>query len=625
MGAVTFLRDRLSNLMSGAGTSNDARSYRFHSLQRLTYQQIEAAYRSSWLMRNAVDIPAYDMTRAWRDWQADDDQIEAIEAEERRLGLREKVRKALILGRLGGGAIILGLGDSPENELPVNSAAGALKYLHIVSRYRLSIGQVIQDPASPWFGEPAYFQMATAGGQQARIHPSRVVPFKGLQVPDMGIAALDEWYWGDPIAQSIQDAVNDAEAATGGFASLIEKARQGIVKMPGLMQNAATAEYEARFMERIRLANLGASTHQMMVLDSEEDFTQLQVTWAGMPDIIKTYLAVVAGATQIPATRLLGKAPDGMNATGEGDERNYNTMVSGKQENELRPLLDRIDAVMLPSIGITDPDVGYAFAPLSVLGEKEKADIAFTKAQAVKIYSDTGLVPTIALEKGVQNMLSEDELLPGLDGALAELDEEERFPSLSEPDATIDPATGQPVQPEPAQAAIPTRRAANDHRFTDAAPRTLYVSRKLLNAADFIRWAKSQGFDTTTPADELHVTIAFSRQPVDWMKIGQDWSSDKDGNLTVPAGGARIVQKLGDKGAAVLLFASNDLTWRHQAFIEAGASWDFPEYQPHVAITYQAPADLDLSKVEPYTGPLKFGPELFAEVVDDWEKTVTEE
>jgi hypothetical protein len=85
------------------------------------------------------------------------------------------------------------------------------------------------------------------------------------------------------------------------------------------------------------------------------------------------------------------------------------------------------------------------------------------------------------------------------------------------------------------------------------------------------------------------------------------------------------VQALGDKGAVVLLFASNDLKWRHDAFKEAGASFDFDEYQPHVTITYQVPAGLDLSKVQPYTGPLKFGPELFAEVVDNWEQGVTEE
>jgi hypothetical protein len=55
-----------------------------------------------------------------------------------------------------------------------------------------------------------------------------------------------------------------------------------------------------------------------------------------------------------------------------------------------------------------------------------------------------------------------------------------------------------------------------------------------------------------------------------------------------------------------------------------GASFDFEEYQPHVTITYQG-GDLDLSKVEPYRGKLVFGPEIFSEVVEDWEKTVTED
>jgi phage-related protein (TIGR01555 family) len=620
MGVVTAFRDRLANIMSGAGTSNDPRTQFVHVFDRLSWNQVEATYRSNWLMRNAVDIPAYDMTRAWRDWQAAKDQIETIEAEEKRLRLRQKVREAIILGRLGGGALILGLGDQPDQPLPTTIGKGALKYVHVISRYRLSIGAIIRDPSSEWFGEPEYFQL-NSGADGVKIHPSRVIAFKGLPVPEISMAWAEDCYWGDPVAQAVLDAINNATAASNGFASLIEKARVGVLKVPDLMTRWATDEHEQAFMKRLALANQGASNHQMVVIDALEDWQQFQVTWAGMPDVIKTYLSIVAGATQIPATRLLGKAPDGMNATGEGDLRNYDTMISGRQENELRPLLDRVDGVMLPSLGVTDPDVGFAFAPLSVLSEKEKADIALVKAQAIHIYATDNLLPSVALEKGVQNMLVEDELMPGLDGALAEIPEDERFPSEN-PDLT-DPSLPDPTA-QPAPAAIPTRRAANDRRFTDATPQSLYVSRKLLNAAEFIRWAKGQGFETTTPPEELHVTIAFSRQPVDWMKVGQDWSSDKDGKLTVGAGGPRIVQKLGGKGAVVLLFQSYDLKWRHDAIKEAGASFDFDEYQPHVTITYQAPEGLDLSKVEPYTGPLVFGPELFAQVVDNWEQTISE-
>lgn len=109
------------------------------------------------------------------------------------------------------------------------------------------------------------------------------------------------------------------------------------------------------------------------------------------------------------------------------------------------------------------------------------------------------------------------------------------------------------------------------------------------------------------------------------MAVGTDWGSDRDGNLLVPAGGPRLVEALGDGGAVALLFGSHELGWRHGRIREAGASHDWPEYQPHVTITWAKPDGLDLARVEPFAGPLKFGPELFSEVDDDWRAGVVED
>lgn len=146
-----------------------------------------------------------------------------------------------------------------------------------------------------------------------------------------------------------------------------------------------------------------------------------------------------------------------------------------------------------------------------------------------------------------------------------------------------------------------------------SAPRTLYVSRKLLNGEEFLRWARAQGFKTTLAATDLHVTIAYSRAKVDWMTIGEEWAADQNGGLAIPAGGPRVIEPLGPEGAVVLKFASWALARRNHEIREAGASWDWPEYQPHVTITYDA-TGVDLSKVEPFRGELRFGPEIFEEV-----------
>jgi hypothetical protein len=152
--------------------------------------------------------------------------------------------------------------------------------------------------------------------------------------------------------------------------------------------------------------------------------------------------------------------------------------------------------------------------------------------------------------------------------------------------------------------------------FSKAKGRTLYVYRPLDNAREFIDWAKSQGFKKTLQPGDLHTTIAYSRAPVDWAK-----SSPYPSHLPI-AGGKRSVEPLGDKGAVVLKFYSDELAARWQEFRELGCSWDFPSYQPHVTIAYEDQRGRDLSEVKPFSRPLVFGPERWAEVDDDWSKKV---
>ena len=164
----------------------------------------------------------------------------------------------------------------------------------------------------------------------------------------------------------------------------------------------------------------------------------------------------------------------------------------------------------------------------------------------------------------------------------------------------------------------PGKNAAS---FAATDPRPLYVYRTLKNAKELLTWAKAQGFTSTVPAAELHCTITYSKRPVDWFKMGGTWGQ-VDGQLIVPAGGPRVVGMLGEN-ATVLHFTSADIEWRHEHMVDAGATWDYPEFHPHVTISYDgAPADLSL--VEPYQGKLVFGPEIFEPIDDDWQSSVAQ-
>lgn len=169
---------------------------------------------------------------------------------------------------------------------------------------------------------------------------------------------------------------------------------------------------------------------------------------------------------------------------------------------------------------------------------------------------------------------------------------------------------GAPAQPDAGQQAA----------FAATDPRPLYVQRKVVNAGEILDWAEKQGIAGLLPPDDLHVTIAYSRRPIDWMKVGQaSWTSPAapGGKLLIPAGGPRLVERFTADGPMVLLFASNDLAWRNREIRDAGASWDHDGYYPHITLSY-APGDVDLASITPWRGLIELGPEIFEPIDENW-------
>lgn len=622
---VPMHRDGLANLVSGRGTSLDRSTYDQWWFVQMDQTQLMAAYRSNWLVGKIVDIPAEDMVREWRSWQAEKPEIEKLEEAERKFDIVGKVQTALAMARLcGGAAILLGLGDAdPSSPMPANIGKDALKYVHVFNRFELTIGPKDQDIASPWYGQPTWFSVAS-DGRMVPIHPSRMVVFHGAPVPNIVGVRWEDQFWGDSVIQRVDRAVKNAVKANDGFAALIDEAKIDVYRMAGFMEQLAANESAVRL--RAEYTDAGKSSLRGVYLDKDDEFIQRQLSLTGMPEMIECLMAVVAGAADIPATRLLGRAPQGMNATGEGDEKNYHTMIRSKQRLYLSPAIDRIDDVMIPSaIGSNDPDIGYVWNALEVMSDKERAEIENKEADTIVKIASTGLVPDPALAKAVQNRMVESQRWPGLDQELdklpdMEFDQNEDDPSAFQAkggDPAISP-TAQRPSGSPASA-----RAANDAWFTDATPRPLYVQRKLLNASELIDWAKSNGFTSTLPATDMHVTVLYSRAPVDPMKMGRDWSEDEKGHLVVRPGGPRAIERLGEN-AVVLRFVAPSLEYRHRDLIEAGGSHDYDEYQPHVTLSYTVSDSVDLEALKPFNGELRFGPEVFEALDLDWKAKVTE-
>ena len=146
--------------------------------------------------------------------------------------------------------------------------------------------------------------------------------------------------------------------------------------------------------------------------------------------------------------------------------------------------------------------------------------------------------------------------------------------------------------------------------------KNLYVKRNLINSDNIYAWATEQGFFSLLNGKDMHVTIAYSNEKIDWSDI-----TPKKNKLKIN-GGKRSIKKLGK--AIVLCFDSELLHERWQEFKDEGANWDFPEYITHISLSYSEQPDLDLEKIIPYMGELLFGNEIFDEINDNFKEETKE-
>lgn len=444
--------DSLVNLLSGLGTARDKATGGAFGHLAISDNEADALYLSSWLGRKIVEIVPEDMTREWRAWQAEDDQITAIEAEERRLGIRKAVNDAMTWARLrGGAAIVIGDGSSdPAQEFdPASVGKGGLKYLHVVTRIQIKAGDLETDVANPNYGLPRSYTISGESGE-VRIHPSRVVRFIGVKRPPDGVLVANDG-WGDPIVKPIYDAIRNASSATSALAALLQEAKVDVISIPGLAGALETEKGRELLLERFSAAGMGKSIVNTLILDTDEEYEQKTIAFTGLPDVHMRLLQEVAGAADIPVTRLLGQSPAGLNSTGESDLRNYYDMIASLQENDLRPAMEILDEALIRSaLGARPDEIYWTFNPLWQLTEAEKAKINLDNANALDKHVASGLIPDEVLSKGLINKLTEDGTYPGMDQALKEFEEagdlDEFWEGLTNPpEPDVDPATGLPV------------------------------------------------------------------------------------------------------------------------------------------------------------------------------------
>ena len=399
-----------------------------YPLTRMTdnYALLNSLYRDNWVVQNVVGLVVDDMLREWYKLNGITPEAQdALAKEERRTKMRARLSEGLRWGRLYGGAagliMIDGQMDMLDKPLDIETIyPGTFKGLYILDRWQgvTPSMELIFEGGEP---NPEYYSITDAEGHTiTRVHHSRIIRFTGRDLPYLERVA--ETYWGESEIEALYKEVVAHDNVSANMAALTFQANINTMEVKNLTQllSMSNPEMMRRFWATMQAQTVMRSNFGMQLVEEGHKITNTQYSFYGLSDVYESMCLNLCGASHYPMTKLFGRSPAGMNATGESDLKNYYDYVDTLRESKLRPALEQILPVIAMSAwGSVPDDLDIVFPPLWTPTAAETADIAVKKAQAIRdtfqaglIRADTSLRELKALseETGMFGNISDEEI-----------------------------------------------------------------------------------------------------------------------------------------------------------------------------------------------------------------------
>lgn len=355
--------------------------------RKLSDQQLALMYRNL-IVRRIVTLVVDDAIKNFI--EVEGDQNECIVQELEALFIPEKLTEALYWDRLFGMSVALILADDgQELDQPIN-----LKRLRRVSGVEVfDKRSVMEDSASLYydtdvrdanFGKAEYYTITPPNGNLFKVHRSRLLIFDGETLPKLerianngaGLSCLD----------GIPAAINRVKTSMDKTIDIMDKVSTSLLKLQGLSNVLQTEQGTKDVIKRLDLIDYSRRLNGSVAIDKDDEYAVFNIPLGGLTDIIQEMEQYVCAVTGYPFTKLFGRSPAGMNATGQSDMQIYYDKVKSYQKRKLRPALEYlVKLIQLSSEGPTQGKElekwSIKFKALQQLNDLEQANVDKTQAE----------------------------------------------------------------------------------------------------------------------------------------------------------------------------------------------------------------------------------------------------
>lgn len=344
---------------------------------------LESMYANDWLAAKICNKPAQDATRKFIKLLDED---KKIEKELMRLGLRQKCTQAIQWARLFGGAGVVIVTDGDNREELDPAKVNKIISLDVYDRWYLYPIEYDQDPTSPTYMRPSMYQ----NGYGGTFHASRVMKFYGAPLTYQQM--VNNLFWGGSLIQLYYQAVKNFQATTHDARFILSELNIGILKIPSLtaMQaGGANNPAVSKVQTRVNAFNKTKSNQRVAAIDKEEDFSFVNRTLTGLPEVMDRFQTQISAATDMGDLILFGKSVGGLADNNEGQILVYEDLVESIQHNQVAPAVDTILSCLTKG-----KEIEWEFKPLRQLTDAGRAEVMDKSANALQKMAETvGLTP----------------------------------------------------------------------------------------------------------------------------------------------------------------------------------------------------------------------------------------
>lgn len=391
----------LYNAASGIGSNNDKSKWSvFLPTIVDNSSELQVIVTESWAARRFINLPIDQMFMKPRVIEnMEEDKIRQYHHYWQKMDVQKKLSDAMKSGRLYGTAFLLFITkEAPlTSPLDINQLkAGDLLNVLVFDRYSMNVLGIEYKVTSPNFQQPIMYNVFPKYGNSFDIHHSRVLRFDGLQPLTSNMYQNYNQYYGVSELIPVMQSIYQEAQAAHGISNLIEEASIPIMEIEGLKDvlGGCADPTSATLEQLVELIQTTKSIYNMIVHDSSSEFRRETINFGGLPEILDRFAFRLAAAAEIPATIFLGKSPVGMNATGESDLSINASKVQTDQENKLRPILNKIDQILLRTCGLPPKMLDFQFPSIFDMSDETKADILLKTSQSIATLSDRDIITT---------------------------------------------------------------------------------------------------------------------------------------------------------------------------------------------------------------------------------------